>query len=209
MTQTASIRNAVANAVALNKIQELPGLLAEMSVLPMTAEVLAETGISVLLEYEPPWEKADVITELAVLKFDWMALLTKAEQKGSKVEIRRSSTFRGLEAGSFLEIVNKLEVFLKMDRDNDQLETYRSLALRLALRGFDAPCALDCVEPDDLEEVWTSPWEKSVIARACQAATDAGAERRKQICQARAKQSTVQQAVPVSNAHPCPLGPIS
>ena len=75
-------------AITLEDLPRLRLLISKLRDADVTVEILAESGIAILLDDLTPWTKAKVGAQAELLRDKWRSLLVEAHKKGTKVEMR-------------------------------------------------------------------------------------------------------------------------
>ena len=171
-------RRITARAIMLGKYALLRTALMQLSSLNATPEMLAETGLLMLLGAEAAFDKAGIKAKRDVLYDKWSAMLAKAfENYMSWMQRCRDLPFRGLPVTDFRKVVNSMEMWLRQGRERDKSVRYRQMALQLALVDFDTPESLDGVIIEDLN-LEGGAWDFATTKRALEASRALGMAKR-------------------------------
>ena len=96
--------------------------MANLRSLELSAEVLAESGLLILLGAEESWIKAGIAVERDILLETWRKDMTMAYSKDLNwMDKCKSSPFQELHFKDFEQIVTTREHWLRQGRNGDQL----------------------------------------------------------------------------------------
>ena len=127
-------RQVTVRALLLGKDALLRTVMGHLKSIEVSAEVLAESGLLILLGAEQAWIRAGIGVERNILLEKWKEVLSRAYSNDVEwMQKCKTPPFRGLPFHDFEVVVNTMESWLKQGREMDQLVRYRQMALQLAL----------------------------------------------------------------------------
>jgi len=178
------LRTEIVRAAAMKEVGRLRTLALRVRNARMDPELLMETGLPWLLREEDIWRgtKVEAVVQ-AVLKKWTDEVREKTSKEPDWQKKPKKPPMRGLTARLFIEVVERMEEWLKNDRLDDQWDGYRRLAYDLAIRGYDTPATLDACDVEDFAFVKEDGDAKGVLQRAILAATEIGRIKRRQRCE--------------------------
>ena len=122
-------RELTVRALLLGKEALLRTVMTHLKSFDLSAEVLAESGLLILLGAKESWIKAGIGVERDILLETWRKIMTTAYSKDFNwMEKCKSPPFRGLLFKDFEHIVTTHEIWLRQGCDADQLVRYRQMA---------------------------------------------------------------------------------
>ena len=107
-------RQLTVRALLLGKDALLRTVMGRLKSLELSAEVLAESGLLILLAAEQSWIRAGIGVERNILLEKWQKVLSRAYANDVEwMKKCKAPPFRGLPFHDFEQVVNTLESWLK------------------------------------------------------------------------------------------------
>ena len=111
-------RQLTVRALLLGKDALLRTVMGRLKSLELSAEVLAESGLLILLGAEQSWIRAGIGVERNILLEKWKKVLSRAYSNDAEwMKKCKAPPFRGLPFHDFEQVVNTLESWLKQGRE--------------------------------------------------------------------------------------------